>query len=169
MDSIFQIGFPELIAILILAGLVMGPQRIRQVALYLGRLSARVQAISRQFTRQLNAELDAAERGELKTAISDLQTLKQEMQELRREITQAPRVLRQNGEAVLRPTTTTAARIRPNIPPPPPASETETGPDYHENRILPPAKDLEISPNALAGVQARALPQVVEIPEDPDA
>lgn len=169
MDSIFQIGFPELIAILILAGLVMGPQRIRQVALYLGRLSARVQAISRQFTRQLNAELDAVERGELKAAISDLQALKQEMQELRRDLAQAPRVLRQNGEAAMRPATT-AARIRPNIPPPPPISgEAGDEPDYHHNRILPPDQDLEISPNALAGARSRSLPQLIEIAEDPDA
>lgn len=96
--NLFNIGFGEFAFILILAGLVMGPQRIRQVARYLGNLTARLQRISREFTRQLNAELDAAEREEMRAAIDDLKALRQEFQDLRREVMQGPGNLYKEGQ-----------------------------------------------------------------------
>lgn len=86
MDSFFGIGFPELVMILILAGLVLGPQKIRQVARTLGRFVAQMQSISRQFTRQLNAELDALDAEEVKGAVEDVKALRREMTDLRREV-----------------------------------------------------------------------------------
>ena len=80
MDSFFGIGLPELIAILILAGLVLGPQRIREAARTLGKWTAVVQRYARQFTRQLNAELDAAD-------MEDLRAMRDELQQLRRQVT----------------------------------------------------------------------------------
>lgn len=80
MDSFFGIGLPELIAILILSGLVLGPQRIRDAARTLGQWTAVVQRYARQFTRQLNAELDAAE-------MEDLRAMRDELQQLRRQVT----------------------------------------------------------------------------------
>ena len=79
MDSFFGIGFPELVLILLLAGMVMGPQRIRQVARTLGRLVAQVQGISREFTRQLNAELDAIDNKEMRGTINDVNELRQRL------------------------------------------------------------------------------------------
>ena len=84
MDSFFGIGFPELVFILVLAGLVMGPQRIRQVARTLGRLIGQMQSVSRQFTRQLNAELDALDSPEFKGAMEDMKALREEVDELHR-------------------------------------------------------------------------------------
>lgn len=88
MDSVFGIGAPELIAILLLAGIVMGPQRIRQVALWLGKTTAYLQSISRGFVRQLNAELDAVDGGgELRDTMNEVKDLRRQIQDLRREIT----------------------------------------------------------------------------------
>jgi Sec-independent protein translocase protein TatA len=72
MDSIFGIGLPELMVILLLAGLFMGPHRIRRVARTLGYWTAQLQTISRQFARQLNTELDSLDSGEMKGALQDV-------------------------------------------------------------------------------------------------
>jgi sec-independent protein translocase protein TatB len=90
MDSFFGIGLSELIAILILAGLVMGPQRIRQVARTLGQWTAVLQRYARQFTRQLNSELDAMDMG-------DLRDMRDEILQLRRQVTSLQDDLRTEG------------------------------------------------------------------------
>ena len=91
MDSFFGIGLPELILILLLAGMVMGPQRIRHVARTLGRITSQLQNVSREFARQLNSELDALDGDQVKGSLSDLRELQAEVQALRRELSQAPR------------------------------------------------------------------------------
>ena len=88
MDSFFGIGFPELVMILILAGLVLGPQKIRHVARTLGRFVAQMQSISRQFTRQLNAELDAAlDDEDMQGTMDEMRKLQREVKDLRRQMT----------------------------------------------------------------------------------
>ena len=88
MDSFFGIGAPELVVILFLAGIVMGPKRIQQVAFWLGKVTAQLQAISRGFTRQLNAELSAVDDGgEMKDAWGEVQDLRKQLADLKREIT----------------------------------------------------------------------------------
>jgi Sec-independent protein translocase protein TatA len=101
MDSFFGIGFPELMVILLIAGLVMGPHRIRQVARTLGRITAQLQGISREFARQLNAELDALDSGEVKDAMTDVSRLQEEVAELRRELSQVPKSLSKEGRAAV--------------------------------------------------------------------
>lgn len=87
MDSVFGIGFPELVLILLLAGIVMGPQRIRDVARWLGLITVKLQAISRTFVRQLNSELDTLDEGnDLRGAMQDVQDLRRQVDELRREL-----------------------------------------------------------------------------------
>lgn len=86
MDSFFGIGFPELVMILILAGLVLGPQKIRKVARTMGRFVAQMQSVSRQFTQQLNAELDALDAEEVKGAVEDVKALQREMTDLQRRV-----------------------------------------------------------------------------------
>lgn len=99
MDSFFGIGLPELIFILILAGLVMGPQRIRDVARTLGRLTAQLQGISREFARQLNNELDSLdESGDMKSAMREVRELQQEVKNLRQEMNKVPRSFIQEGK-----------------------------------------------------------------------
>lgn len=88
MDSFFGIGAPELVLILIIAGLVMGPERIGRTARWLGRTTAQLQNISRSFIRQLNAELDLdGEQNELKNTLSDMQDLRRQLDELKGELT----------------------------------------------------------------------------------
>lgn len=88
MDSIFNIGGPELLMILLLAGIVMGPKRIQVVAHWLGRMTAQLQVISRGFARQLNAELTAVdEGGELKGSFDEIKELRRQLNDLRKEIT----------------------------------------------------------------------------------
>lgn len=101
MDSFFGIGGPELVVILLLAGLIMGPERIRDVARYLGRLTAQLQAISREFARQLNSELDSVEGGAVRGSMEDMQELRREVQALRRELTAMPKTLARDGQRVL--------------------------------------------------------------------
>jgi Sec-independent protein translocase protein TatA len=98
MDSLFGIGIPELVIILLLAGLVLGPQRIRQIAYTLGRITAQMQKVSREFTRQLNAELDSLEDGSIRDTMHDVRELQKEVQELRRELARAPKSLQEAGQ-----------------------------------------------------------------------
>lgn len=91
MDSFFGIGFAELIVILVLAGLVMGPQRIRDVARTLGRWTAYLQGISREFARQLNSELDSLDDGgQMKETMREMREMREELLNLRKELNQVP-------------------------------------------------------------------------------
>lgn len=101
MDSFFGIGLPELLVILLLAGLVMGPKRIQQVARTLGRVTAQLQSVSREFARQLNAELDALDGDEIKGTVRDMRELQREVEALRKELSQVPKSLsKESTEAV---------------------------------------------------------------------
>jgi Sec-independent protein translocase protein TatA len=87
MDGIFGIGLPEFILILVIAGMVMGPERIARAARSLGLLTARLQTISRSFFRQLNAELDAADQdGQIKSTVEELNLLRRQVADLRNEV-----------------------------------------------------------------------------------
>jgi len=101
MDSFFGIGLPELILILLLAGMVMGPHRIRFIARKLGRITANLQGISRQFARQLNAELDSVEGNEVTGAWDELRQLQKEVQSLRDELGQGSRSLVSDSKNVI--------------------------------------------------------------------
>lgn len=87
--ELFGIGFPELVTILIIAGLVMGPQRIAKFARQLGKWTAQLQGISRGFMRQLTSELDAEEMADLKEAMSEIKDLQRQLTDLRGEMESA--------------------------------------------------------------------------------
>ncbi|MCI0393586.1 MAG: twin-arginine translocase TatA/TatE family subunit [Chloroflexi bacterium] len=95
MDSFFGIGLPELILILVLAGVMLGPHRIRQVARILGQTIGRIQLETRRLTRQLNAELDALDSEEVKATLQEVKELRQELQTLRRQADAVPRSIPQ--------------------------------------------------------------------------
>ncbi len=114
--NLFNIGFGELLFIMVLAGLVLGPQRIRQIARLLGEWTAKLQNISRQFRNQLNSELDAADREDLKGAMDDIKDLRRQVQELRRELVSSPNSLYKEGERAFNGTGQVAEN---NIAPPP--------------------------------------------------
>lgn len=80
IDSIFGIGGPEFLFILILAGIFLGPGRIAKVARWMGQTTAKLQNISRGFVGQLKAELDMAD------GADDIRDMLREMQDLRTEV-----------------------------------------------------------------------------------
>lgn len=87
MDSFFGIGLPELVLILVIAGIVMGPERIGVAARWLGKTSAQLQAISRSFVNQLNAELDGIQDAdEIRGALRDMQDLREQVEQLKQEL-----------------------------------------------------------------------------------
>jgi len=156
MDSFFGIGLPELLVILILAGIVMGPRRIGQVARWLGRTTAQLQLISRGFMRQLNAELEAAdESGELKDAMQDIQDLQRQLTELRGEFRSATRgAVRESEKAVRESQELLQQSIRP--------PSLKTPPDEKEP-VDPPAR----ASGSENGARPN-LPNPIDVPGDPE-
>ena len=103
MDSFFGIGAPELILILIIAGMVMGPERIVRTARWLGRTSAQLQGISRTFMRQLNAELTGIDNeGEMTNAWGEVQDLRRQLADLKKEITSVATQPVKEGQQAIR-------------------------------------------------------------------
>lgn len=163
MDSFFGIGLPELVLILILAGIVMGPHRIRHVARTLGSIIAQMQLISRQFMRQLNTELDAAGSTEIKGAAQDLKELQREVASLRRQFSSLPNELLEEGkkatreaEETLRPATVTTEQLRrEGTQPHQPASANQTQTTTGEVAT----EQLPVTP----------LPTPVDVADDPES
>jgi Sec-independent protein translocase protein TatA len=150
MDSVFGIGAPELLLILLLAGIVMGPQRIRQVALWLGRTTAQLQSTSRGFVRQLNAELDAVDGGgDLRDTMSEVNELRRQIKDLRREITSAAISPVQQSQNML-----------------------QESRQMLENSIKPPSNDVEQADTEEVqeetDLSAATLPNLLEVPDDPE-
>jgi Tat protein translocase TatB subunit len=119
MDSFFGIGFPELILILVIAGIVMGPERIGVAARWLGKTSAQLQSISRSFVNQLNAELDGIkDADEIRGALSDMQDLRNQVQQLKQELISVTNGAVSDGRNVVQETQEELKRTiaPPNIP-----------------------------------------------------
>jgi Sec-independent protein translocase protein TatA len=162
MDSFFGIGLPELILILLFAGLVMGPHRIREIARMLGRITAQLQRISREFTRQLNAELDAVDSGEMKGALKDVRSLQDEVEALRRELAQVPRTLREQGKSVITEGKEIVAEGE--------AALSGTSSKKTTEAIPPEPADAQSEQDAPVEIERKpALPKAIEIPEDPES
>ncbi len=185
MDNIFGIGLPEFVLILVIAGMVMGPERIARAARSLGVLTARLQDVSRSFFRQLNAELDSVdESGELKNTVEELNQLRRQVADLRNEVfsitsgaaaegKQAIDEIKRETERTIMPPDAlkTSRRIRPTPPSSAPAVQpTDDGPVYRPPSLFgdesaAPAPD----GNGLAAPPPTApRPKRIEIPEDPD-
>lgn len=180
MDSILGIGLPELIVVLILAGLVMGPHRIRQVARILGRITAQLQGISRQFARQLNAELDALDGGDdIRGAMQDVRSLQREVESLRRELGGMQKSIVNEGKSAVRegeatfkgelpPKAAKALKTEPETQPEPatrpePApADTGAAPEEGLAQASRPEKPLEIPVT-----DEPSLPKAIEVPGDP--
>jgi Sec-independent protein translocase protein TatA len=153
MDSFFGIGAPELVVILFLAGIVMGPKRIQQVAFWLGKVTAQLQAISRGFTRQLNAELSAVDDGgEMKDAWSEVQDLRKQLADLKHEITSvALQPMAEGQKAVHEAKHAIDNTIRPP----------------HLNPKNKPKAETELKDSSQNG-ESNALPNIVEVSDDPE-
>jgi sec-independent protein translocase protein TatB len=147
MDSFFGIGLPELILILIIAGLVMGPERLGQTARWLGRIIAQLQSISRGFVRQLNAELDAIDpTGELKATRRELQDLRRQMDDLRKEVTTEAQRPFQEGQQALRETREELERTIGSLESGAPAKTTGAAPADSPASTLPARVEVDDDP-----------------------
>lgn len=60
----FGIGLPELLLILVLGLLVLGPQRLPEVARTVGRLYGQLRRASEEFQRTIRLDLEALDRQE---------------------------------------------------------------------------------------------------------
>jgi sec-independent protein translocase protein TatB len=145
MNSFFGIGLAELALILLLAGLLLGPQHIRQIARKLGLFAGDAQKIISQLRAQLNSELDAVDMKEMREAVEDVQQLQKQMMDMRREM---QNMLTHSGSSMR----TAAEKNYPqtNIPP----ANEDGDEEVVEQRIAPPRTN---------------LPQAVPIPDDPEA
>jgi Sec-independent protein translocase protein TatA len=126
MNSFFGVGLAELVFILLLAGLLLGPQQIRRVARQLGMFAAGAQRMIGQLRSQFNQELDAAELQEMREAVADVQTLQKQLAEMRQEmrgfLTQNSAALSQIAqEPLLKPPDEPTPPPPPAVAPPPPA------------------------------------------------
>lgn len=150
MDSFFGIGFAELIVILVLAGLVMGPARIRHVARTLGRLTAQLQNISREFARQLNAELDSLDDGgQMKDTMREMREMRQELLSLRQELNKVPKAFIEDTKDVVEETKGAVEEGRAIL-------------DAQKTAFKPVSRPKEESENGAVS----HLPKPIEVPED---
>ena len=124
MDSFFGIGSMELVVILIIAAIVMGPERIAQTARWLGKTTAYLQSLTRGFSAQLQKELEVIDQdGQIQQALHEVQETKRVIQN---EVSQARRHMAHMGQEVAgdlaEEETAVSNRIappRPSSPPPP--------------------------------------------------
>ena len=164
MDSFFGIGFPELILILIVAGIVMGPERIGQAARWIGRTSGQLQRISRGFVRQLNQELDSSGDGQaLKETMQELQQLRKELTDLRGEVNQSTNEAAQAGRQAYDEIQNSMAP--PNLKPPtlPTVQEDEAVSNGSSTPADGPEKRQDTGNTAVP-----RLPSLLDIPDDPE-
>lgn len=183
MDSVFGVGLPELILLIVLASMVMGPERIVRYARMLGAMTARLQSVSRAFLRQLNAELDSVDSsGELRETLDELQLLRRQVAELRAEVLtiaggtaaegkQVMRELKQAQNAIMPPNLLAAARETraANGATPAPAETSAPNPAvYRPPSLFPEATDSRPAANGVPPAPAAALPRRVDISDDPD-
>lgn len=179
MDNIFGIGLPEFILILVIAGMVMGPERIARSARSLGLITARLQTISRSFFTQLNAELDSVdEDGEIKNTVEELNQLRRQVADLRNEVfTLATGTAAESKQAVRDIKREMQNSILPPnlIPGQQPA--TPTTPDTDTQVHRPPTLFAEESAKSADKLNANGVPVIrqpvklpkrVDIAEDPD-
>lgn len=161
MDSFFGIGLPEFVLILLIAGVVMGPERIARSARWLGKTTAQLQAISRGFVRQLTAELDGADDGAIREAMTEIQDLRRQVNELRVELNDSVK------EAVdeSRKAVTEGAEVLNHSILPPTLGALPNGDQLNGDQLNRDQKQDEEEKPA----SALPLPKPVDVPDDPDA
>lgn len=148
----FNVGFGEMLFILIMAGLFLGPHRIRIVARWLGQLTVKSRNIYREFMRQLNAELDESGKAELQGALDDIRRLQNEMRDLRREIVSTPQAAINEAKSAVEEAQTALNDDRF------PTENSIAAPVISAETLTPPPK-VETNPTE--------LPKLVEVEDDP--
>lgn len=163
MDSFFGIGFPELVLILIVAGIVMGPERIGQTARWIGRTTAQLQKISRGFVRQLNQELDNSGDGQaIRETMQELQQLRKELTDLRGEVNQTTKDAARTGQKAVED-------IQNSIKPPSLEPPTLSVPSKNEAVSEDKPDNADNKNNGAAEPTAvPKLPTPLDVPDDPE-
>lgn len=164
MDNFFGIGLPELILILVIAGIVMGPERIGRVARWLGKTTAQLQVISRSFARQLNNELDGMDDGHaLRDAMQEVQVLRQELQSLRSEFTAVTASVTAEGKTAL-------DEIEHSIRPPALKTVTAKEDGTEEPAAVTADQRSQASANGapITAPTTPDLPRLLEVSDDPE-
>ncbi|MFN2207161.1 MAG: twin-arginine translocase TatA/TatE family subunit [Candidatus Promineifilaceae bacterium] len=159
MESFFGIGLPELVLILVIAGIVMGPERIGVAARWLGKTTAQLQGISRSFVKQLNAELDGIQDAdEIRGAVQDMRDLRDQLDQLKKELISVSNGATREGKQAV-------AEIQHELErtiAPPGKSETSAGTSNS-------AMVETIDNPAAEPLSSDDLPKRLEIPDDPEA
>jgi Sec-independent protein translocase protein TatA len=156
MDSFFGIGLPELLLILIVAGIVMGPERIGVAARWLGRTSSQLQAVSRSFMRQINSELDGLEgTSAVKETVREMKDLQGELAQLKRELLSLTGDVSKDGKQLV-------AQTRQEL-------ERTIAPDsYVRDDARPVDAKPADEPVVSAPLAPEELPQRVAVADDPE-
>ena len=89
--NFYGIGLPEIILILVLTLIVVGPQRLPDLAAQLARLVRQARRYAGEVTSQLKYEMG--------DVTQDYEALRRELQELRQELTQQAKPLRDELDA----------------------------------------------------------------------
>jgi Sec-independent protein translocase protein TatA len=162
MDSLFGIGLPELVLILIVAGIVMGPERIGQTARWLGRTTAQLQKISRGFIRQLNQELDSSGDGKaIRETMQELQQLRKELTDLRGEVIQTTRSATRAGQQAI-------DDIQNSIKPPNLKPPTLLSPTKKESAVNGTGNTKDEQEGTVESTAVPRLPTLLDVPDDPE-
>ncbi|MFN2170655.1 MAG: twin-arginine translocase TatA/TatE family subunit [Candidatus Promineifilaceae bacterium] len=149
MDSFFGIGMPELVLILVIAGIVMGPERIGVAARWLGKTSAQLQSISRSFVNQLNAELDGIkDADEIRGALNDMQDLRNQVEQLKQELISVSNTAVRDSKGTSKET---QEELKRTIAPP----------NLLKNVEEPPVQPIE-------PLAEEDLPKRLDVPDDPE-
>jgi sec-independent protein translocase protein TatB len=89
--NFYGVGLPEIILILVLTLIVVGPQRLPELAAQLARLVRQTRRYAGQVTSQLKYEMG--------DVTQDYEALRRELQELRQELTQQAKPLQDELDA----------------------------------------------------------------------
>ncbi len=158
MDSFFGIGLPELILILVIAGVVMGPERIAHIARWLGKTTAQLQSISRAFVQQLHNEIDGIDDGEaLKSAMTEMQSLRQELESLKSEFVASTKIDLPKDENLTND-------VSNSILPP----QTTKGASTSDTKNNGHGEQTAVSPDKVKPSTPAKLPTPLEIEDDPE-
>ena len=104
------VGFPELVLILVVALLVLGPQRLPEVARMLGRAYAQLRRASEEFQNTIRQDLAALERQE---DVNRNQAVAQEIRERLADIADVQTaIIREGTPLSRRPSVDTVAEER---------------------------------------------------------
>ena len=154
----FNVGLGEMVFILVMAGLFLGPHRIRIVARWLGQMTVKSRTIYREFMHQLNSELDESGQAELKGALDDIRRLQSEMRDLRNEIISTPQAAIDEAKSAVE-----EAQAALNDDDRFPTENNMAGPVISAETLAPPPS----SPAPPLNNSALELPQIVEVEDDP--